>query len=141
MMWSTAATARTRARPEQVWTLWMDVAHWRHWDDDVEWSRLDGAFEPGVRGALKPRNGPRTAFVLTHVEPSVAFTTRSTLPTVTLDVIHTMRVHGGDTMIEHRVEMRGPLTFLFRHLVGRSIARGLPATVARLARAAERGVP
>lgn len=137
MTWSTVATARTKARPEDVWRLWTDVAGWRHWDDGVASSDLDGAFVAGARGWLKPTAGPATRFVLTQVEPHVAFTNRSTLPLATIDFIHTVQRDGHDTVIVHRVEMAGPLTFLFRRLIGASIARGLPAVVERLARVAE----
>ncbi len=137
MIWSTVATARTKARPEDVWRLWTDVAGWRRWDDGVASSDLDGAFVVGARGWLKPTAGPTTRFVLTHVETHAAFTNRSTLPLTTLDFLHTVQRDGTDTVIVHRVEMRGPLSFLFRRLIGASIARGLPAVVARLARVAE----
>ncbi|MFO0095925.1 MAG: hypothetical protein ACK54K_16665, partial [Gemmatimonadaceae bacterium] len=61
----------------------------------------------------------------------------SRLPLATIDFIHTVQRDGHDTVIVHRVEMAGPLTFLFRRLIGASIARGLPAVVDRLARVAE----
>jgi hypothetical protein len=141
MTWTTQAVVRTKASPEQVWALWTDVATWSRWDRDVEASQLDGPFVLGTRGVLTPRGGPKTRFVLTSVEPHVGFTNRSSLPLGTLDFIHTLRVEGGETVIEHRVEMKGPLTFLFRRLVGAGIARGLPGTVAQLARTAEGGAP
>ena len=46
-------------------------------------------------------------------------------------------VDDGETVIEHRVEMRGPMTFLFRHVIGANIEKGLSTAVARLARMAE----
>jgi hypothetical protein len=137
MSWSTQATARTKAPPEQVWKLWADVAGWSRWDDEVASSRLEGDFAVGTRGSLKPKGGPTTSFVLTHVEPNVAFSNRSSLPLATLEFVHTLRVEAGETVIEHRAEMKGPLTVLFRRLIGANIARGLPAAVARLARVAE----
>jgi hypothetical protein len=137
MTWTTKATARTRATPEQVWRLWTDVAGWSRWDEEVAWSRLDGAFETGTAGALKPRVGPTTRFVLTAVEPQVAFTSRSSLPLTTFDIIHTLHLDGGETVIEHRLQMTGPLAFLFSRLIGAGVARALPGIVERLARTAE----
>jgi len=137
MHWSTLASTRTTARPEQIWRLWADVAQWNRWDGDVETSHLEGSFVEGARGYLKPKGGPKTKFVLTHVEPFAAFSDRSSLPLTTLDFIHTMRVEGVETVIEHRVEMNGPLTFLFRRIIGAGIARGLPSALERLARLAE----
>ncbi|MCA2979180.1 MAG: SRPBCC family protein [Myxococcaceae bacterium] len=136
MTWTTTAMARTKASPEQIWKLWESVADWSRWDESVESSRLDGAFVQGARGSLKPRGGPRATFALVSVEPRVAFTSRSSLPLTTLDIVHTLRVEGSETVIEHRVEMKGVLTFLFRRLIGESIARGLPMVVERLAQLA-----
>ena len=141
MTWSTYSATRTRARPEDVWRLWTDVAGWSRWDDDVASSQLEGPFAVGTGGVLTPRSGPTIRFVLTHVEPMVAFTNRASLPLGTLDFIHTLRTGSGSTVVEHRVEMKGPLTFLFRRLVGAGIARSLPAVVERLGRLAEGGVP
>lgn len=141
MSWSTQATSRTKASRESVWKLWANVSGWSRWDDTVASSQLEGAFAVGTRGSLKPKGGPTTSFVLTHVEPNVAFTNRSSLPLATLTFVHTLRVEGGETVIEHRVEMTGPLTFLFRRLIGANIASGLPAVVEQLARAAEERSP
>ena len=59
MGWTTTASAVTRAGTA-VWRLWSDVEGWRRWDEEVEWSRLDGPFEVGSRGVLKPKKGPNT---------------------------------------------------------------------------------
>jgi hypothetical protein len=139
MKWSTTAFARTNAPPERVWTFWTDVGNWKEWDELVVTSALDGAFDEGARGTLQPKGGPKSGFVLTRVQPWLAFTTRSSLPLTRLEFIHEMRVEGQQTIIEHRVEMSGALTFLFRRLVGRSIERGLPCAVEKLARMAEAG--
>lgn len=137
MSWSTQATARTRAHPDDVWRIWTDVAGWSRWDPEVESSRLDGPFVEGRRGVLKPRGGPETPFVLIEVDRSRGFSNRSRLPFASLTFIHTLREEAGETVIEHRVEMDGPLTFLFSRLLGAGLARSLPTAVERLARFAE----
>lgn len=137
MVWSTRASARTQARPEEVWKLWTEVEGWPRWDRGVEWSQLDGPFLAGTRGSLKPHDAPTTPFVLTKVEPNAAFSARSPLPLAAMNFVHTMGVEDGATMIEHRVEISGPLTPLFRRLIGSRIASELPSTVERLARLAE----
>jgi hypothetical protein len=54
--WSTRASAKTRARPEQVWKLWTNVTAWSQWDREVEASSLEGTFVVGAQGVLKPRS-------------------------------------------------------------------------------------
>jgi len=137
--WSTKATARAKASPEQIGKLWTDVSGWNRWDATVEWSRNEGDFAEGTKGSLKPKKGPMTQFVLTSVEPLKGFTNRTSLPLTALDFIHTLRVDGGETLIEHRVDMKDPLTFIFRRLIGTNIAPGLPSVVEQLARTNDRG--
>jgi uncharacterized protein YndB with AHSA1/START domain len=137
MTWQTTASATTTAAPERVWALWSDVAAWNRWDHEVASSTLNGTFAEGTTGTLKPRGGPSTRFVMTDVRPMVSFSDRSLLPLATLDFHHTLSTTGGVTTIEHSVVMNGPLTPLFRRVIGTRIAKGLPIAVAALAALAE----
>lgn len=47
---------------------------WRRWDDEVEWSRLDGPFEVGAHGLLKPSRGPKAFFEAVEGRLERAFT-------------------------------------------------------------------
>jgi hypothetical protein len=58
-------------------------------------------------------------------------------PLVTVDFHHTLSVADGITTIEHSVVMNGPLTPVFRRIIGTKIAKGLPTAVAALAALAE----
>lgn len=137
MSWVTEASAVTAAAPEQVWALWVDVAGWSSWDQTVERAELDGPFEQGARGLLKPAGGPATRFTITELTPNRSFSNRASLPLGSLEFSHTLTPGADGTRIVHRVTMTGPLTFVFRRLVGAGIARGLPSVVESLARFAE----
>lgn len=139
MEWSTEASAQTTATPERVWALWSDVEGWSRWDPDVVEASLDGRFSVGSSGVLKPKGGPRLRFSLTEVTVNHSFTDRCRLPLATLDFIHALTPASGGTVITHRVVMNGPLTFIFRRLMGSGIERGLPSAVESLARHAEVG--
>lgn len=88
---------------------------------------------------IDPKGGPRTRFSLTEVTVHHSFTDRCRLPLATLDFIHVLTPAPGGTVITHRVVMNGPLTFIFRRLMGSGIERGLPIAVQSLARHAEVG--
>jgi Polyketide cyclase / dehydrase and lipid transport len=137
MTWQATASATTTAEPEQIWALWSDVSSWNGWDHEVVSSSLDGAFVLGTTGTLKPRGGPATRFVITDVRPMISFSDRSRLPLATIDFHHRLSVADGITTIEHSVVMNGPLTPVFRRLIGTKIAKGLPTAVAALAALAE----
>ncbi len=137
MTWQTTASATTTAGSEQIWALWSNVSSWNRWDHEVVSSTLNGAFALGTTGTLKPRGGPATRFVITDIRPVVSFSDRSRLPLATLDFHHTLSVTDGITTIEHSVVMNGPLTPVFRRVIGTKIAKGLPTAVAALAALAE----
>jgi uncharacterized protein YndB with AHSA1/START domain len=137
MVWVTEASAVTAATPEQVWAVWADVAGWSQWDHAVESAELDGPFEQGTRGVLKPTGGPKTRFTMTEATPNRSFTDRAGLPLGSLEFIHSLTPTVNGTIIVHRVCMRGPLTPVFRRLIGSNIERGLPSAVTALARLAE----
>jgi hypothetical protein len=131
------ASVVTSANAGAVWRLWEDVGGWQTWDDGIEWCRLDGAFQAGSTGALKPKGGPRVRFTLLEVEPGHGFRDRSHLPLASLDFTHTLEPVEGGVRITHRVEARGPLGWLFGRLMGAGMRAGLPATVRALAACAE----
>ena len=142
MGWTTTASAVTRAGTAAVWRLWSDVEGWRRWDEEVEWSRLDGPFEVGSRGVLKPKKGPKPSFVTTEVRRERVFTDRTRLPLASMDFFHRMEPVDGGTRIVHGVRISGPLSFVFARLLGPGFEKGLPRavqTLARLAKESEAG--
>ena len=136
-MWSTEATVTAKASPEAVWGLWADVENWKAWDPAVEQSSIDGPFSEGTRGMLKPEGGPKSPFVLTGVRPGEGFSDRTRLPLASVDFFHEVERVGEGTRIAHRIEIRGPLSFVFARLMGRRFEKGLPEAVQNLARLAE----
>ena len=137
MSWSTRAWEDTTASPDEVWALWADVAGWPAWDHEVVSAELRGPFEVGTTGELKPKGGPKSRFTITKLVKGHEFVMRSTLPFASLEFRHTMQRNGSRTRIEHEVIMTGPLTFVFKRLIGEKIAIGLPTAITTLARQAE----
>lgn len=136
-MWSTEASATTEAPPEAIWRLWADVDNWKEWDPGVEDSSIDGPFVEGTRCGLKPKGGPKVMSVLTDVRFDEGFSDHTRLPLANLDFFHWVKRVGGETRVTHRVEISGPLSFVFARLMGRGMEKGLPETVRNLARLAE----
>jgi len=133
MAWTTEASAVSAATPEQVWAQWIDVSGWSQWDDSVDHAEIDGPFEQGMTGWLKPSSGPKARFTLTEVTANRTFTNRSRVPLGSLEFAHSLTSSSEGTVITHRVTMQGPLTFILRRVVGRRIERDLPSIVDRLA--------
>jgi len=137
MAWHFEHSAETTASGADVWPYYADVEHWNAWSQHgVEWSRLDGPFEPGSKGMSKAPGFPASRFRLTAVEPERMFASEAKLPGARLGFEHVIEPAGAGTRITHRARVEGPLAGMWSLLVRRSIEKGLPDGVDRLAKMA-----
>jgi hypothetical protein len=109
-----------------IFQQYMDVSNWNKWDKDVFSSSIDGTFEMGSTGLLKPSSGPQGKFRLTEVTLNQSFTSQTALPLCALIFEHTLKPIGKGTLVTHKVQFTGVLSFLFGRLIGASIKKGLP---------------
>ncbi|WP_436535484.1 SRPBCC family protein [Actinoplanes sp. HUAS TT8] len=142
---TTIATAQITSdvRPEAFFERWADMATWPEWNTDTAWVRLDGPFRTGATGKLKPKGGPVTRFVVASLVPGREFTDVSLLLGARLTFQHLVTVDDdGLTTVSVRVTLTGPLAFVWNAVLGKDIAKGLGADLARLDAAARAaGVP
>lgn len=108
------------------------------WDNQVEFSKLNGKFEKGTYGILKPIKSPKSKFQLISVENLKEFTTRSYLPLTKMDFIHELNEKKGKLYITHGVKITGVLTFLFSKIIGKKIIKELPNAMEKLSKMAEK---
>ncbi len=137
-MWYKKITIKTNATRAQVWKLWTDVENWNNWDKQVEFSKLNGEFEKGTYGVLKPIKSPKSKFELISVENLREFTTRSYLPLAKMDFTHELNEKEGQLYITHGVKITGVFTFLFSIVIGEKIIRELPHAMEKLSEMAEK---
>lgn len=137
-MWYKEVTVKTNATREQVWNLWIDVENWNKWDNDVEFSKLNGKFKKGTYGVLKTHKSPKAKFQLISVTELKEFTTRSLLPLTQMEFSHKMQEKDGVLYITHGVRISGLLTFLFSRLIGKKIIKELPNSMKNLSLTAEK---
>jgi hypothetical protein len=136
-MWTTEVSRHTKASKESIWQRWADVAHWNHWDKEVESSELFGDFRKGTKGMLKPVGGPKTGFEILACEKYHTFIDRSFLPLCRMDFIHTLTETKDGLLVTHKVTMSGLMTFLFSKVIGKNVEAGLPTAVEKLIELAE----
>lgn len=137
-MWTKKVTIKTKASREQIWNLWSDVKNWNKWDNEVEYSELNGKFDIGTFGILKPIKGPKSKFKLISVDKLNEFTSRSLLPLTKMDFTHEMNEKDGELFITHGVKIKGLLKFLFSSLIGKKIISELPQAMENLSKMAEK---
>lgn len=130
-------TIETTASASRIWHIWQDVAHWNTWDHGIEFSTIDGPFETGTTGTLKPKGGPLVRTKLTQVEPLKSFVDESKLFLAKIIVSHYLTESNGKRLVTHQIEMTGPLAFLFAYLIGRTMKKNLPQEMQAMIKQAE----
>ena len=126
-----------QAPAETVFALYADVSSWSSWDPDVRSSSIEGAFTSGATGRLKPSSGPEARIFFTEIVADRFFTVESKLPLCVMRFEHELSETSTGTTAIHRVTFSGPLSPIFSRLIGGSIRKVLPQTMAGLKRAAE----
>lgn len=137
-MWPATHTEITTARPQDVWALWEAVPRWTQWDEGLDEISIDGPFQVGTTGHIKPTGGPTLKFALIEVDPGRAFTDETRLPLCKLRFAHTLTSEpDGRTAVTLTVSFHGLLRPLFQRVIGKDIARELAGQVQRLTQVAE----
>lgn len=126
-----------RTKPEQVFLLYQDAACWADWDPEVAGVSLPDGLTEGAKGWLKPKTGPKTNIQIVEVTEGKSFSVQSRLPLCRMLFGHSLAESSGYTVATHWVEFSGPLSFLFRHLIGKSIRASLPNSMRALKQASE----
>jgi hypothetical protein len=135
-----SARATSTAPPRAFFERWADMDSWPEWDEAIEWVRRDGPFAEGTTGSLKPKGGPKVAFVIETLVPDREFTDRSSMPGAALTIRHLAEVgDDGRTTVDIVVSIAGPLARVWKVLVGKGIAESTPAGLRRLVEMAEGG--
>ncbi|MEI6791092.1 MAG: SRPBCC family protein [Myxococcaceae bacterium] len=130
-------TVETTASPSAIWQVWQDVANWNTWDHGIEFSAINGPFQVGTTGTLKPKGGPLVHTKLTRVELMKSFVDEAALPLTRIIVSHSLEKSGVKTRVTHRIEMKGLLSFVFGFLIGRDMKKNLPKEMLTMVKKAE----
>ncbi len=118
-------TIRTKADAETIWDKWSDVASWHEWCKDVEFCEIDGPFERETTGIIKPLGSPATAFMIIGITPFKEFIDISNLPFSKLVSSHHIRKLKKNIAVTQRIELEGPLAFLYAIFMGRKLRQNL----------------
>lgn len=129
-----------RSTPEQVFRLYQDAATWADWDPHVLSASLPEGLRVGAKGWLKPSGGPKASIQIVEVTEGASFSVQSRLPLCRMVFGHRLAAKEDGTVATHWVEFSGPLSFLFRYLVGRSLQASLPDTMQGLKLSSEKQV-
>ena len=131
-MWKISERIEIKSKPNIIWKYWTDVENWKQWDPDIEYSKLEGGFNEGSKGKLKPKSGPKAIFEITEVITNKQFKNKSLLPLTKLEFNHEIEESTDGVIVRHSIQMTGLLSGIFSKLMGGTLAKGLPIALQNL---------
>jgi hypothetical protein len=115
-----------------LYKVWSDVARWHQWDPDTQWAQLEGPFQAGTVGRIKPKKGFSAKMVVLEADPMRGFTVACPVIGSRMVFRHVMEQQPGNLSVTHTVVMEGWLRKALMIGVGRGLVHGLPLTLSRL---------
>jgi hypothetical protein len=123
-----------------VWEVATDVPRWPEWDPHELQSRIDGPFEAGTTGWVKPKGAPAGGFTITRVDPQRAWGSEAGIPFgKLLGETRFEQLENGRIRVSKRMEVHGPFAPIFRLIWERGVRRDMQLTFAALERRAGHG--
>jgi len=116
-MWHAQYETTTDVPAEKLYRAICDINNWNKWDEELEWTRLEGAPEVGAGFTLKPKGGPKVKLTIDQMRPYRQVDTAH-LFLGKLRNYHEYVQFGDTTTVRFKVETWGVLGFFWRKVIG-----------------------
>jgi Polyketide cyclase / dehydrase and lipid transport len=139
--WETASTLEADVPPAAVWeSAYANASAWPKWNAEIKRAVLDGPLAMGATAKIVFRTGLRLRFRVVEFEQGRLFTDESRLPGARMGHRHLVELSGEPGIrLTNTIYIEGPLSSLWRRILGPAAARTLPSAqraVVELARGA-----
>jgi hypothetical protein len=114
-MWEYGYSVTTYTTREQIWQTLADVEHWSQWNHEIEWCKYDDAFERNRRFILK----------LKGKSPMESVVSEDHFP-------YRIEKKNNATQLTYHMQISGPFTFLYSHLIGNKMKNEIPLIMKNL---------
>lgn len=111
---------------QEVWQAWEDVKTWPIWDQELESTELLGPFSKGSTFSLKAKGAPKVKIELLEVEPNQRFLDVTRFPLAQMYDLHEVLPVENGIKIRNKIWVTGPLGFLWKKIVAKGVADGVP---------------
>lgn len=126
--WETTSTHEGAAAPADVWqNAYADAAAWPKWNAELKNAELDGPLRLGATAEIVFKTGLRLRFKVVEFEDGRLFTDESRLPGARMGHRHLVEpIPDGGSRLTNTIYIEGPLTPLWRRVMGPRAAEALP---------------
>lgn len=135
----TQHTVEAPALPDRVWALWSDPSRWPSFYPGLGTVQTPKEFKGGAQLSLMPTHGGHAQhYELLFLEPGRSFTLVRRLPLATLRLHHRVDACDLGSRLHLRMDLEGPLGWLYGLVLGHSWKASVPPLLRALAKAAQR---
>ncbi len=126
-MWvRTFSRTYSNVSKEKIWELWTDINNWPTWHGDLDYCKLEGAFEVGNHFMLKPKGVRAVKIILTKIVAGHSFTDCTAFFGAKMYDTHTMEETPEGLKLTNKLVVNGPLYWLWIKLVAQNVADTIP---------------
>ena len=126
--WETTSELRADLDPARVWHgAYADAEAWPKWNSEIKRASLDQPLALGATARIVFRSGLRLRFEVVEYEDGRLFTDEAKLPGARMGHRHLVEARqSGGCRLTNTIYIEGPLTPLWRHILGPAATRSLP---------------
>ena len=130
----TIAVNSTKAN---VWQTLIDVQNWHRWDTELIEANLEGVFEEGAKGTMKPKTGPQLKFYISELIPNQSYSFNTVLPVGELVIKRSLKELNNEIHFTDDIAFTGFLKYIFGIMLGGQFRKVLPEVMNNFKRIAE----
>jgi len=125
--WETTSTLEATVSPGAVWeSAYADAAAWPAWNAEIKRATLDRPLALGAQARIVFRTGLPLRFRVVEFEAERLFTDESRLPGARMGHRHLIEEAAGGSRLTNTIYIEGPLSPLWRRILGPAATRTLP---------------
>lgn len=108
---------------KKIWQVWADVNNWHLWQDDIDYSKLEGEFVTGNTFKFKPKGVSEMTLKLEEVVPYTKFVYLTKFPLAKMYGIHKLNQLPQGLKIKTTIKVCGILAPFWWLLVAKNIVK------------------
>jgi hypothetical protein len=113
-------------RKEDIWPIYCDINNWPTWHGDLDYCKMEGAFEVGNHFTLKPKGVSPVKIMLTQINEGNSFTDCTSFFGAKMYDTHALEDTPEGLKITNTLVVTGILKWLWIKLVAQKVADSVP---------------
>lgn len=131
-------SAKTDAKPTDIWKIWTDVPNWKNWDSGLKDAEINTDFQLDAKGIITSLEGRKSKFKVVEYQEGISYTIKTQLPLSSLYVRRFWKEKDGEIYFTHEVWFKGLTAGIFANIFGEEFQKMLPEVLENIKKIAEK---